>query len=208
MGIVVRFAISFCPLLLLVALNYQTEDKANHYNRGRFVDNGGCGFVLKPEFLRDVVGHPSYSPVSPCGLSETRFPPWRLELQVLSGQHIPKPEGEVRGEVIDPYVKVRIRGHPDDVHGGNKAKTDHVCNNGFNPVWNSKRYEWSDEVRLQFQPKCNTTLLIICRFDFEVKVPDLALLEIKVKDHSTSGSDRDIGSFCAPLTIIHEGQWE
>ncbi len=29
-------------------------------------------------------------------------------------QHIPKPEGEVRGEVIDPYVKVRVRGHPDD----------------------------------------------------------------------------------------------
>lgn len=48
----------------------------------------------------------SYSPVSPCGLSEKHFPPWKVELQVLSGQHIPKPEGEVRGEVIDPYVKV------------------------------------------------------------------------------------------------------
>ncbi len=37
-----------------------------------------------------------------------------LSFDLNSCQHIPKPEGEVRGEVIDPYVKVRVRGHPDD----------------------------------------------------------------------------------------------
>jgi hypothetical protein len=36
-----------------VALNYQTEDKQNFLNAARFSDNGGCGYVLKPEFLRD-----------------------------------------------------------------------------------------------------------------------------------------------------------
>ncbi|QQP34884.1 Phosphoinositide phospholipase C, partial [Caligus rogercresseyi] len=40
-------------------------------------------------------------------------------------------------EVIDPYIKVRIRGHPDDHHEGNKGKTEPVSNNGFNPVWNT-----------------------------------------------------------------------
>ncbi len=35
-----------------MALNYQTEDKPNLYNRAKFADNGGCGYVLKPEFLR------------------------------------------------------------------------------------------------------------------------------------------------------------
>jgi hypothetical protein len=37
----------------IVALNYQTDDKHNVINRARFSDNGGCGFVLKPDFLRD-----------------------------------------------------------------------------------------------------------------------------------------------------------
>ncbi len=45
----------------------------------------------------------------------------------------------------------------------------------------------------------------LCRFDFVVKVPELAFLELKVKDHSSSGSDRDIASFCSPLTIVHQG---
>ena len=37
----------------LVALNYQTEDKQNIMNDAKFADNGGCGFILKPDFLRD-----------------------------------------------------------------------------------------------------------------------------------------------------------
>jgi len=37
----------------IVALNYQTEDKQNFINRARFSDNAGCGYVLKPDFLRD-----------------------------------------------------------------------------------------------------------------------------------------------------------
>jgi len=92
----------------IVALNYQTEDKANLYNRALFSDNGGCGFVLKPEFLRQPKSFPEYLPAGDePGLPKDPYPLWRLRLQVISGQHIPKPEGEVRGEIIDPYVKVR-----------------------------------------------------------------------------------------------------
>ena len=58
--------------LLLVALNYQTEDKQNFINRARFSDNGGCGYVLKPQFLRDY--SISYSPNSPCGLDTNLYP--------------------------------------------------------------------------------------------------------------------------------------
>ena len=35
-----------------VALNYQTPDEDMHIYKGFFLDNGGCGYVLKPEFLR------------------------------------------------------------------------------------------------------------------------------------------------------------
>ena len=36
----------------MVALNYQTGDRAMWLNSGRFTQNGRCGYVLKPEALR------------------------------------------------------------------------------------------------------------------------------------------------------------
>ena len=37
----------------LVALNYQTPDIFMQLNQGRFVSNGGSGYILKPWYLRD-----------------------------------------------------------------------------------------------------------------------------------------------------------
>ena len=78
-----------------------------------------------------------------------------------------------------------LRGHPDDEVNSegdkiNKGKTKHLKNNGFNPVWNEM-------------------------FEFESKVPSLAFLEFKVKDHCKSGTDEDIAMFSAPLSLIKEG---
>lgn len=39
---------------LLVALNFQTPSKEMYLNQGRFLPNGFCGYVLKPEFLRSL----------------------------------------------------------------------------------------------------------------------------------------------------------
>ena len=36
---------------ILVALNYQTPDRPMQLNQGWFMDNGGCGYVLKSEKL-------------------------------------------------------------------------------------------------------------------------------------------------------------
>ena len=49
-----------------VSLNYQTEDRQNHLNRAMFKANAGCGYILKPKFLRDAAIN--YSPISPSGL--------------------------------------------------------------------------------------------------------------------------------------------
>lgn len=35
----------------MVALNYQTGDRSMQLNQGRFLQNGSCGYVLKPEFM-------------------------------------------------------------------------------------------------------------------------------------------------------------
>ena len=44
-----------------VALNYQTSDLPMHLYRGRFRDNGGCGYLLRPPFLNppNTVAMPS-----------------------------------------------------------------------------------------------------------------------------------------------------
>lgn len=38
----------------LVALNFQTPSKEMHLNQGRFLPNGYSGYVLKPEFMRNL----------------------------------------------------------------------------------------------------------------------------------------------------------
>lgn len=163
----------------IVALNYQTDDRQNLLNRAMFAGNGGCGYILKPPYLRDP--NLAYSPISPSGLDWSQFPPMILSVDILSGQHIPRPAGVDEGEVIDPYVEVKIRGHPDDFNDkGNHVETQHVRNNGFNPTWRQS-------------------------FTFNVKVPDLAILEFKVKDHSRSGKDQHLGSFAARVVDLQEG---
>uniref|UniRef100_A0A646QFE3 Phosphoinositide phospholipase C n=1 Tax=Hemiscolopendra marginata TaxID=943146 RepID=A0A646QFE3_9MYRI len=107
----------------IVALNYQTRDFAMMVNEAKFQDNGECGYLLKPEFLRDD---------SISSRVRNKFNKKTLTLQILSGTCLPKPRRLSTGEIIDPYVIVDILGHPDDQK---TFKTNYVHNNGFNPVW-------------------------------------------------------------------------
>jgi len=163
----------------IVALNYQTDDRQNYLNRARFSGNGGCGYVLKPEFLRNP--NVSYSPSTNSMLDRNRFPGLKLRLEIISGQHIPRPDGKNKGEVIDPFVHVRVRGHDDDFHNqNNDVQTESVHNNGFNPMWNFK-----------------------C--ELIITVPELAILDLKVKDYSKSGADHHLGSVAIPIPLMQEG---
>ena len=70
------------PLFFPVALNYQTPDKQNTLNRALFADNGGCGYIPKPDFLLDP--DTAYSVTSPANLDREKHPRWTLNLQVKS----------------------------------------------------------------------------------------------------------------------------
>ncbi|KAM8749255.1 1-phosphatidylinositol 4,5-bisphosphate phosphodiesterase delta-4 isoform 1-T1 [Acanthopagrus schlegelii] len=112
----------------IVALNFQTAGLEMDLNDGLFGQNGRCGFVLKPDFMRD--GHTRFSPEKP----EERqgYKPQRLSIQVISGQQLPK-VNQKEGSIVDPLVRVEIYGVPQDQ---SKEETSHINNNGFNPVWN------------------------------------------------------------------------
>ncbi|XP_010750245.2 1-phosphatidylinositol 4,5-bisphosphate phosphodiesterase delta-4 [Larimichthys crocea] len=112
----------------IVALNFQTAGLEMDLNDGLFRQNGCCGYVLKPDFMRD--GNTQFSPEKP----EERqgYKPLRLSIQVISGQQLPK-VNQKEGSIVDPLVRVEIYGVSQDQ---NKEETSHINNNGFNPVWN------------------------------------------------------------------------
>ncbi|XP_070693884.1 1-phosphatidylinositol 4,5-bisphosphate phosphodiesterase delta-4 [Pempheris klunzingeri] len=112
----------------IVALNFQTAGLEMDLNDGVFLQNGRCGFVLKPDFMRD--GNSQFSPEKP----EERqgYKPLRLSIQVISGQQLPK-VNQKEGSIVDPLVRLEIYGLPQDQA---KEETSHINNNGFNPVWN------------------------------------------------------------------------
>lgn len=122
----------------LVSLNFQTADTGLLLNDGRFRENGGCGYVLKPDVLQEV---------------EARRP-LHLSIRILSGSCLPKPKDKRKEKCIDPYVKVSLF----DVKNGFKEETTAfqtsiVYNNGFFPIWNEEKMSFvvdsSDAAMLQ-----------------------------------------------------------
>eukprot|EP00604_Paraphysomonas_vestita_P003370 CAMPEP_0174821030 /NCGR_PEP_ID=MMETSP1107-20130205/5280_1 /TAXON_ID=36770 /ORGANISM="Paraphysomonas vestita, Strain GFlagA" /LENGTH=753 /DNA_ID=CAMNT_0016037601 /DNA_START=353 /DNA_END=2614 /DNA_ORIENTATION=+ len=105
----------------LVALNYQTPCVQMHLNDSKFRENGNCGYVLKPNYM----------------LQSTMMPKsgFRLVVNVISAQRLPKPEGETKGEVIDPYVIVSLYG-PQSGSPTASFRTKVISDNGFDPIWN------------------------------------------------------------------------
>lgn len=105
----------------VVALNFQTNSEPMQLLQGKFMDNGGCGYLLKPGFL--LSDNRSASPQT------SRK---RLSITIVSGYQIPKPNDSKKGEIIDPFIKIEVHGVKEDTQ---QCKTSVKENNGFNPRW-------------------------------------------------------------------------
>ncbi|XP_007517128.2 1-phosphatidylinositol 4,5-bisphosphate phosphodiesterase delta-1 isoform X1 [Erinaceus europaeus] len=156
----------------IVALNFQTPGPEMDVYLGRFQDNGGCGYVLKPAFLRD--------PNSTFNSQALKEGPWwarkRLLIRVISGQQLPK-VNKSKNSIVDPKVIVEIHGVSRDVAS---RHTSVVTNNGFNPNWDVE-------------------------FQFEVTVPELALVRFMVEDYDASSKNDFIGQCTIPLSCLKQG---
>ncbi|XP_071418938.1 1-phosphatidylinositol 4,5-bisphosphate phosphodiesterase delta-4 isoform X4 [Pithys albifrons albifrons] len=112
----------------IVALNFQTAGMEMDLCDGLFRQNGHCGYVLKPPFMRDE--ETLFNPSDPS--SREGLGPITLTIQVISGQQLPKVANCKDGAIIDPLVRVEIHGVPaDQAH----QETKYIENNGFNPRW-------------------------------------------------------------------------
>nr|XP_012595709.1 1-phosphatidylinositol 4,5-bisphosphate phosphodiesterase delta-4 isoform X1 [Microcebus murinus]XP_020143785.1 1-phosphatidylinositol 4,5-bisphosphate phosphodiesterase delta-4 isoform X1 [Microcebus murinus]XP_020143786.1 1-phosphatidylinositol 4,5-bisphosphate phosphodiesterase delta-4 isoform X1 [Microcebus murinus]XP_020143787.1 1-phosphatidylinositol 4,5-bisphosphate phosphodiesterase delta-4 isoform X1 [Microcebus murinus]XP_020143788.1 1-phosphatidylinositol 4,5-bisphosphate phosphod len=110
----------------MVAMNMQTAGLEMDIYDGLFRQNGGCGYVLKPDFLCDAQS--SFNPERPI----SPFKAQTLLIQVISGQQLPKVNKTKEGSIVDPLVRVQIFGvRPDTT----RQETNYVQNNGFNPHW-------------------------------------------------------------------------
>ncbi|ERE76393.1 1-phosphatidylinositol-4,5-bisphosphate phosphodiesterase delta-1-like protein [Cricetulus griseus] len=155
-----------------VALNFQTPGPEMDVYLGRFQDNGACGYVLKPAFLRDP--DTAFNP-----RALTQGPWWaqkRLRVRVISGQQLPK-VNKSKNSIVDPKVIVEVHGVGQDVAS---RQTAVITNNGFNPWWDTE-------------------------FEFEVAVPDLALVRFVVEDYDASSKNDFIGQSTIPWNSLKQG---
>ncbi|KAL7702385.1 phosphoinositide-specific phospholipase C [Lotmaria passim] len=106
----------------VVALNWQsTKTFSWRLNRGFFLDNGRCGYLLKPDYLR-----PSTCASPRPEKSRSFF------VEVISGFSLPKPPKSSKSDIADPYVSMFLEGPSVN----NKPTNTHtIHNNGFHPVW-------------------------------------------------------------------------
>ncbi|VDN55483.1 unnamed protein product [Dracunculus medinensis] len=109
----------------MVALNYQTGDRAMQLNQGKFMANGQCGYVLKPSYLIDE----KFAADVPENISHSC--PIMLTIQVIAGRHLARKD-KTKG-ICSPTVEVEIVGIPTD---SKVVRTRAVASNGLNPIWN------------------------------------------------------------------------
>ncbi|KAL7842838.1 hypothetical protein SRHO_G00245270 [Serrasalmus rhombeus] len=156
----------------IVALNFQTPGPEMDLNQGLFGQNGLCGYVLKPSYLRDKASE--FDPIT-----LTRGP-WlkhkELHVMVISAQQLPKVSQKM-ASVVDPLVRVEIHGVPADE---TEKETRHIQNNGFNPMWNEN-------------------------FQFDLYVPELALVRFVVEDYDAVSNNDFIGQCTVPFTSLQNG---
>lgn len=113
----------------LVALNFQTPDKPMQMNQALFHSGGRCGYVLQPNSMREDV----FDPFDKCSLHMVE--PIIICVEMLGARHLPK---NGRG-IVCPFVEVEICGAEYD---NAKVKTEIVVDNGLNPVWPQKAFQF------------------------------------------------------------------
>ncbi|GMS83935.1 hypothetical protein PENTCL1PPCAC_6110, partial [Pristionchus entomophagus] len=111
----------------MVALNYQTGDKAMQVNNGKFLANGRCGYVLKPAYMLDE----SFDPLQ--GNKVSTSAPVKLTIHVIAGRHLSRKDKN-KG-ICSPFVEVEILGLQCDERS---MRTNTITSNGLNPFWNEQ----------------------------------------------------------------------
>ncbi|KAM8777996.1 1-phosphatidylinositol 4,5-bisphosphate phosphodiesterase zeta-1 [Rhynchonycteris naso] len=110
----------------MVALNFQTPGLPMDIQNGKFLDNGGSGYILKPQFLRG-----NKSEFHPYEVPEGSNP-LTLTIRLISGMQLPLSSNSSSNKA-NALVSIEIFGVPNDE---SKQQTCVIQKNAFNPRWN------------------------------------------------------------------------
>ncbi|CAM2105142.1 1-phosphatidylinositol 4,5-bisphosphate phosphodiesterase delta-1 isoform X1 [Caretta caretta] len=100
----------------------------------------------------------------------------KLQIKIISGQQLPK-VNKSKNSIVDARVTVEIHGVQRD---NDKKQTKVIENNGFNPNWDEE-------------------------FEFDIDVPELALVRFVVEDFDVSTKNDFIGQYTIPFTCLKQG---
>ncbi|KAI9179116.1 hypothetical protein H9P43_005778 [Blastocladiella emersonii ATCC 22665] len=195
----------------IVALNWQTFDTGMAINAGFFAQNGGCGYVLKPAYMRDAAA------VRPVGV--------KLRVKILCGHHLPKSKDKVKGEVIDPYVVVEIYDAPVPAPLGSPTSASAPTSSSVPgsspplqaapaPTPDSPNGTAGDASRISEDPSFVYRTETVQNngwnppwnesFTAKVHNADLSLIRFTVYDKDVGTSDF-LGSWAAPVKCLRQG---
>lgn len=183
----------------LVALNLQTMGKIVWTNSGKFKDNGGCGYILKPYYMlhdyNSTFDEDTATPINPI----------RLNLEVISAHQLTNgSKSDVINisfflcyyfeifnisfsQSINPSVTVSIRGFKVDTKS---LCTSKVKGNGFNPSWCKKM-----EFDIMFPENAVLLFLIYSELDTFKGILKNGVVESKTK----------IAYYALPISCIRPG---
>ncbi|XP_033474146.1 1-phosphatidylinositol 4,5-bisphosphate phosphodiesterase delta-4 isoform X1 [Epinephelus lanceolatus] len=204
----------------IVALNFQTAGLEMDLNDGLFRQNGCCGFVLKPDFMRD--GNTQFSPDKP----EERqgYKPLRLSIQVQSCMgdlwlQWTATTVSVNGKqevlcaflcwavVFVSIVQIYLCVYQ-VISGQQLPKVNQKEGSIVDPLVRVEIYgvpqdhakeETSHINNNGFNPVWNETL------NFIIHAPELALVRFVVEDYDKASRNDFVGQFTLPFTCIQAG---
>ncbi|ODM95281.1 1-phosphatidylinositol 4,5-bisphosphate phosphodiesterase gamma-1 [Orchesella cincta] len=181
----------------MVALNYQTPDKPLQLNHGKFQDNGGCGYVLKPSYLllKD------FNPNAMMDYIKFGNPKMNFTITVIAARHL---ESTRKAAAANPFVDIELFGAKCDNDSFALVKHRTSCaNNLFN------------EVVLFINNTLGVLLLISGKnrlnpfwnksFSFRVAAPELALIRFSVQNERLVGDPIFMGQATYPILSLRPG---
>ena len=107
---------------------------------GKFLDNGGCGYILKPDYLLNASKR-EFNPEWPIDVDQ----PQTFTITIISGQFLPRSNRKT-SDIPDPYVQISTHGLSCDTQ---TQETQVIDDNGFNPRWNE-----TFQFRIRFPQMC------------------------------------------------------
>ena len=152
-----------------------------------FQGNYQHGYILKPAPLLASSHPPSSHHSSPYESKSCKI---KLDVQVISGQQLPRPKDYKPGQAVDPYVQIDMicpNGQVIEMH------TRAVRDNEFNPMW--------DE-RLSFEvvTPSREFVFVRCLQSYHVADDRFSLHN----DDKPTGSNL-FASYCIKLQDLHQG---